>query len=106
VERLKEYTEIAVEAPWHIEGVTLPENWPHSGRMKFHGYSTRYRPGMELVLRGVDLEIEPAEKVGIVGRTGAGELIATAASLFTLSYRKELLDTGPLPVDRSGGWLY
>jgi hypothetical protein len=36
VERLKEYTEIEVEAPWRIEGVVLPEGWPSAGKMEFH----------------------------------------------------------------------
>jgi ABC-type multidrug transport system fused ATPase/permease subunit len=37
--------------------------------------SLRYRPGLDLVLKGVTAHINPLEKVGIVGRTGAGKLL-------------------------------
>ena len=36
-------------------------------------YATRYRPGLDLVLKGINLQIKPGEKIGIVGRTGAGK---------------------------------
>lgn len=35
-------------------------------------YSTRYRPGLDLVVKDLNANIKPGEKVGIVGRTGAG----------------------------------
>lgn len=47
--------------------------------MKFTQYSTRYRTGLDLVLRGVTCTIAPGEKVGIVGRTGAGKSSLTLA---------------------------
>ena len=42
-------------------------------------YSVRYREGLDLVLRGIDCVIKPGEKVGIVGRTGAGKSSLTLA---------------------------
>ena len=47
--------------------------------MEFREFSMRYREGLELVLRGVSCAIRPGEKVGIVGRTGAGETHKNAA---------------------------
>ncbi|KAF9945731.1 hypothetical protein BGZ70_003646, partial [Mortierella alpina] len=44
---------------------------------------TRYRPGLELVLRGVNCSIRPHEKIGICGRTGAGKSSLTL-SLFRI----------------------
>uniref|UniRef100_A0A7E4ZTZ1 Multidrug resistance-associated protein 1 n=1 Tax=Panagrellus redivivus TaxID=6233 RepID=A0A7E4ZTZ1_PANRE len=79
VERLKEYTEIPSEAPWRIEGKSVPSGWPTAGEIEFKGYSTRYRPGLELVVRDINVLIKPGEKVGIVGRTGAGKSSLTLA---------------------------
>ena len=49
----------------------------------FDDYATRYRDGMDLVLRGVSFRILPEQKVGIVGRTGAGKSSLTL-SLFRI----------------------
>ena len=52
------------------------------GEIVFDDYATRYRDGMDLVLRGVSFRIMPEQKVGIVGRTGAGK-----SSLITALFR-------------------
>jgi ABC-type multidrug transport system fused ATPase/permease subunit len=39
-------------------------------QVEFDNYQTRYRDGMELVLKGVSCNIQRGEKIGIVGRTG------------------------------------
>lgn len=41
--------------------------------------SRRYRPGLDLVLKDVNLDIKPKEKIGVVGRTGAGKSSLTLA---------------------------
>ena len=74
VERIKEYQEIEEEAPLLMPEQDPPENWPEFGVVKFDNYQTRYREGLDLVLKGIDCQIRSGEKVGIVGRTGAGEL--------------------------------
>lgn len=53
--------------------------WPDSGQIEFKNYSTRYRPGLDLVLKDISCTIRPNEKVGIVGRTGAGKSSLTLA---------------------------
>ncbi|XP_054270085.1 multidrug resistance-associated protein 1-like [Macrosteles quadrilineatus] len=78
VERIKEYTQISQEAAWTVEPV--PEaSWPDQGQIEFRDYRVRYREGLELVLSGVTFTILPGEKVGIVGRTGAGKSSLTLA---------------------------
>ncbi|KAI1698658.1 ABC transporter transmembrane region domain-containing protein [Ditylenchus destructor] len=79
VERIKEFSEVETEAEWKIEGKEPPKGWPDSGAMAFENYSTRYRPGLELVVKNINAEINPAENVGIVGRTGAGKSSLTLA---------------------------
>ncbi|KAF8928276.1 hypothetical protein BGZ58_009765 [Dissophora ornata] len=83
VERLQEYVELKPEAPEVIKDHRPPQDWPAEGRVEFVNYETRYRPGLELVLRGVDCRIGPHEKIGICGRTGAGKSSLTL-SLFRI----------------------
>ncbi|NXX95541.1 MRP3 protein, partial [Centropus bengalensis] len=73
VERIKEYSETETEAPWSIEGKSPPEDWPSKGELEFVDYSVRYRKGLDLVLKGLNLQVHGGEKIGIVGRTGAGK---------------------------------
>lgn len=49
-----------------------PAHWPQSGAIKFEGVTMRYRDNLPLVLNSMDLTVAAQEKVGIVGRTGAG----------------------------------
>ncbi|KRJ97655.1 multidrug resistance-associated protein 1 isoform X13 [Drosophila yakuba] len=80
VERIKEYGETKQEAPWELEqDKNKPKNWPQEGRVEFQNFQVRYREGLDLVLRGVSFNIQGGEKVGIVGRTGAGKSSLTLA---------------------------
>ncbi|KAF9962628.1 hypothetical protein BGZ72_000048 [Mortierella alpina] len=78
VERVHEYTVKNTEAPL-VTGVPIPAAWPDKGHIVFKNYSTRYREGMDLVLKNISFEVKPSEKVGIVGRTGAGKSSLTLA---------------------------
>uniref|UniRef100_A0A670ZB18 Multidrug resistance-associated protein 1 n=1 Tax=Pseudonaja textilis TaxID=8673 RepID=A0A670ZB18_PSETE len=73
VERVKEYSEKEKEAEWTSEREAAPPGWPQEGRVEFRGYGLRYRGDMDPVLRDVSVVIRGGEKVGIVGRTGAGK---------------------------------
>uniref|UniRef100_A0A8B9QLM8 Canalicular multispecific organic anion transporter 1 n=1 Tax=Apteryx owenii TaxID=8824 RepID=A0A8B9QLM8_APTOW len=68
VERIHEYT----KAPW-VTGKRPPHGWPSKGEIQFIDYKVRYRPELELVLQGITCDIRSTEKVGVVGRTGAGK---------------------------------
>ncbi|KAF8939989.1 hypothetical protein BGZ58_008149 [Dissophora ornata] len=78
IERVQEYTEKRTEAPEATDGV-VSERWPDQGRVIFKNYSTRYREGLDLVLKHLSFEVLPGESVGIVGRTGAGKSSLTLA---------------------------
>ncbi|XP_029311724.1 canalicular multispecific organic anion transporter 2 isoform X1 [Cottoperca gobio] len=73
VERVKEYSETKTEAPWEVEDKKPPPEWPMKGNVEFHDYSVRYREGLDLVLKNLTLSVKGGEKIGIVGRTGAGK---------------------------------
>ncbi|KAF9954088.1 CD9 antigen [Mortierella alpina] len=78
IERVIEYTDMKSEAPTHTD-VLIPPNWPSHGHIRFNNYSARYREGLDLVISNISLEILPAQKIGIVGRTGAGKSSLTLA---------------------------
>lgn len=79
VERIKEYGETKQEAPWELPVSNLTKTWPENGRVEFKNFEVRYRDGLDLVLRGLTFSVNGGEKVGIVGRTGAGKSSLTLA---------------------------
>lgn len=79
VERIKEYGETTQEASWKNPEYTPPKEWPSNGRVDFKDFKVRYREGLDLVLHGVSFSVLGSEKIGIVGRTGAGKSSLTLA---------------------------
>ena len=73
IERINEYCHTPHEAEWSIEETKPVEEWPSSGQIQFKNYSLKYRPELDYVLRDLNMDIKPGEKIGIVGRTGAGK---------------------------------
>jgi len=73
VERIKEYDDLPEEAARVIPHSRPTADWPSQGAIKFNNYCLRYRPGADLILRNISAVIKPKEKIGIVGRTGAGK---------------------------------
>jgi ABC-type multidrug transport system fused ATPase/permease subunit len=84
VERVEEYIEVEsekVEAP--LNAVKPPADWPPRGHIEFKGVSMQYRANLPLVLKALDFTAFPAQKIGIVGRTGAGKS-STFLTLFRI----------------------
>lgn len=73
VERMKEYIDVEQEAKAIIDEARPAGNWPSQGAIQFMNYTTRYRPDLEPVLKDLTFSVQPGERVGIVGRTGAGK---------------------------------
>ncbi|KAK6541507.1 hypothetical protein TWF694_007315 [Orbilia ellipsospora] len=94
VERLKEYLEIEQEAVDIIPDSRPPQDWPKKGALSFNEYSTRYRSDLDLVLKEVSFDVKPCEKVGIVGRTGAGK-----SSLALALFRALEAEAGSIVID-------
>lgn len=80
-----------------------PSSWPSRGTLEFREVHMRYKPHLDPVLRGVSFSIAHGEKVGIVGRTGAGKS-SLLATLFRIvePFRGAVLidgvDVGTLPL--------
>lgn len=94
VERVKEYIDVEQEAATRIAETQPPANWPSHGAVEFIGYTTRYRADLDPVLSDVTFKVRPGEKVGIVGRTGAGK-----SSLTLALFRGLEADSGKIIVD-------
>ena len=67
VERTKEYSELPTEAPPIIDGQRPGTGWPDVGKVTFDGYSTRYRKGLDLVLKDISVDIPGGTKVRVGG---------------------------------------
>lgn len=83
VERVLEYARLPSEAPEINPRNRPPASWPANGTISFNNYSARYREGLDLVLKNIKLDVKSHEKIGVVGRTGAGKSSLTLA-LFRL----------------------
>jgi len=83
VERVKEYSETPTEAEWIRPDSRPPDHWPAAGSIGIEDFKLRYREGLPFVLRQINCVIRPGEKIGIVGRTGAGKS-SLALALFRI----------------------
>lgn len=73
VERVLHYTDnIDQEAPFDSM-LPPPPDWPAEGRVVISDLRMRYRPDTPLVLKGISIDIAAGERIGVVGRTGAGK---------------------------------
>uniref|UniRef100_A0A915NTY2 Multidrug resistance-associated protein 1 n=1 Tax=Meloidogyne floridensis TaxID=298350 RepID=A0A915NTY2_9BILA len=80
VERVNEYSNTKPEAEWITEpSKRQPQNWANHGNIEFRDYSTRYRSGLDLVIYHLNAQVQARERIGIVGRTGAGKSSITLA---------------------------
>ncbi|EZA62696.1 putative multidrug resistance-associated protein, partial [Ooceraea biroi] len=118
VERVLEYIQLEPEPNLKDRGTEFPKNkgsqslalpvnvsdtWPGEGRIQFRNVYMRYEENEEAVLKGLNLVILPGEKIGIVGRTGAGKSSLIAA-LFRLAIVEGVIeidgtDTGSIALE-------
>ena len=82
VERIKEYCEIEQEPEWSSRKEKKPRNtWPDKGNIKIEKYYLKYRENLDYALNNLNIEINGGDKIGIVGRTGAGKSTISVALL-------------------------
>ncbi|XP_058537071.1 ATP-binding cassette sub-family C member 6 [Ochotona princeps] len=81
VERLTDYAQTPKEAPWRLPACAAQPPWPRGGEIEFRNFGLRHRPELPLAVHGVSVKILAGEKVGIVGRTGAGKSSLVGALL-------------------------
>ena len=72
-ERMIRYTKLPQEPAHHLPIDSTHKSWPTQGAITFKNVHMRYREDLPDILKGVDFSIKGGEKVGCVGRTGAGK---------------------------------
>ncbi|KAJ7224976.1 ABC protein [Mycena haematopus] len=95
VERLVHYARGDV-VPSEAAHESTPENkpaadWPAHGAIEFKNVTMAYRPGLPNVLHGISLQIRAGEKIGVVGRTGAGKSSLTLCLLRIVEYEGQIV---------------
>ncbi|KAF4626249.1 hypothetical protein G7Y89_g11911 [Cudoniella acicularis] len=92
-ERLHYYgTQLEEEAPLHT--IEVRKSWPESGEIIFNNVQMRYREGLPLVLQDLTMHVQGGERIGIVGRTGAGK-----SSIMSTLFRLVELSGGSITID-------
>lgn len=93
VERLLHYgTQLEEEAPSHT--IEVRPSWPEKGEIVFDNVEMRYRAGLPLVLKGLSMHVKGGERIGIVGRTGAGK-----SSIMSTLFRLVEISGGHITID-------
>lgn len=89
VERIVEYTSVEQETtrPTTANGaqsIPVPEDWPTQASVEFHNFTAGYAPHLDPVLKSINFRARAGERVGVVGRTGAGKSSIALALLRAL----------------------
>ncbi|KAH1395224.1 hypothetical protein KXV51_004881 [Aspergillus fumigatus] len=83
-ERIVEYTQLDQEPQ---SGIPVPASWPPGGEIQVTDLCVAYGPDLPPVLQGLTFTLRAGERVGIVGRTGAGKSSLALALLRCLDAR-------------------
>ena len=75
-----------IQNEWLNSETKPKDDWPDKGHVEFKNYSVKYRKELENVLNSINVDVKPGEKIGIVGRTGAGKSSLTLALFRILEY--------------------
>ena len=84
-ERIIEYSNVPTEDQ---NGHDVPAAWPAEGRLDVNGLVAGYALDLPPVLKGLSFSVTKNERVGVVGRTGAGKSSLTLALFRFLEARE------------------
>ena len=93
VERIEEYTKIEQEDAW-VKPQRPPPGWPSAGNIAIKDLELKYHRDSDSVMQDLNVVFKPREKIGIVGRTGAGK-----STLFQALFRIMEAFKGGIEVD-------
>ncbi|KAJ2504126.1 Multidrug resistance-associated protein 1 [Coemansia sp. RSA 2049] len=84
---LRHYADMERDGGPDTDTVEPPSNWLASGKIELRNFSMKYHKDLEYVLKDISLTINPGERIGIVGRTGAGKT-SLCRAIFRLVSKK------------------
>jgi len=84
-ERIIEYSNLTTESQ---AGISPPAAWPQEGVLEIENLVVGYAPDLPPVLKGLTFRVEKNERIGVVGRTGAGKSSLTLALFRFLEARE------------------
>ena len=75
IERIKEYLDVKTEnlTKQDLDANSLSKDWPQHGSIRFENVSFTYDSSLPHVFKNLSISIKSGEKIGVVGRTGAGK---------------------------------
>lgn len=96
VSRVKYFTSTTPTENLEGECQSVPDNWPDKGSIVFKTVSASYSAGGTLILKNINIDIKPGEKIGVCGRTGSGKssLIMTLLRLLEVTPESTILIDG------------
>jgi ABC-type multidrug transport system fused ATPase/permease subunit len=96
-ERIVEYAEMEIESQ---AGKDVPASWPSTGSMEVNDLVVGYAPDLPPVLKGLTFKVQARERVGVVGRTGAGKSSLTLAIFRFLEAREGVITVDGIDISK------
>jgi len=96
-ERIIEYSNLPTES---LDGADPPAAWPSEGRLEVNDLVVGYAPDLPPVLKGLTFSVERNERIGVVGRTGAGKSSLTLALFRFLEAREGSIHIDGLDISK------
>lgn len=96
-ERIVEYSSLPTEGQ---DGQEIPASWPSEGRLEVENLVASYSPDLPPVLKGLSFNIAKNERVGVVGRTGAGKSSLTLALFRFLEARDGIISIDGIDISK------
>lgn len=100
--RIQSYTQIEQEAALSLpadQALTDVLEWPMKGEVIFKNVHMRYRKNTDLILKGLTFNAKPGEKIGCVGRTGAGKSSIIQALFRMVEIDREIAPDSTITID-------
>ncbi|KAJ3292905.1 hypothetical protein HDU79_000932 [Rhizoclosmatium sp. JEL0117] len=102
VERVVEYSEVTQEPARVNPAYRPPQNWPHEGRIEVKDLSIRYAEDQPCVLKRLNFVVKPGEKIGVVGRTGAGKSTLSLAFFRIVPFFEGSIEIDGFDIEKLG----